>query len=94
MGYKKLVESEDERQAATAGFRTKLLTQLDVAKQLGEFGVDPESTRAEGMKARFVLTSAMWHNPHVLILDELMNYLDREGLGALILVINDSRLHF
>merc|ERR1712054_209856 len=30
-----------------------------------------------------------WQNPHVLILDEPTNYLDREGLGALILAIKD-----
>merc|ERR1719359_1163583 len=27
----------------------------------------------------------MWQNPHILILDEPTNYLDREGLGALVL---------
>merc|ERR1711988_572923 len=26
-----------------------------------------------------------WQNPHILILDEPTNYLDREGLGALVL---------
>jgi ABC-type multidrug transport system ATPase subunit len=31
----------------------------------------------------------MWQNPHVLILDEPTNYLDREGLGALVLAIKD-----
>ena len=31
----------------------------------------------------------MWQNPHVLILNELTNYLDRDGLGALVLAIKD-----
>merc|ERR1711957_949007 len=31
----------------------------------------------------------MWQNPHVLILDEPTNYLDRDGLGALVLAIKD-----
>ena len=43
------------------------------------------------MKAKFVLAVAMWQNPHVLILDEPMNYLDHEGLGALVFVINDHK---
>ena len=38
-----------------------------------------------------VLAAAMWQNPHVLILDEPTNYLDREGLGALILAIKDYK---
>merc|ERR1712167_519597 len=33
----------------------------------------------------------MWQNPHILILDEPTNYLDREGLGALVLAIKDYK---
>merc|ERR1711862_937174 len=33
----------------------------------------------------------MWQNPHVLILDEPTNYLDREGPGALVLAIKDNK---
>eukprot|EP00972_Heterocapsa_arctica_P022338 3285148-Heterocapsa_arctica.AAC.1 len=43
MGFKKLVEREDERQAAMAGLMTKMLTQPGVEKHLGDFGIDPES---------------------------------------------------
>ena len=39
------------------------------------------------MKA--VLAAAVWQNPRVLILDESTNYLDRDGLGALVLAIKD-----
>ena len=53
-------------------------------------GVDRESAShtqinqlSGGMKV--VLASAMWQNPHVLIFDEPTNYLDREGLGVLVL---------
>jgi elongation factor 3 len=98
MGYKKLVEREDERQAAMAGLQTKLLTQPGVEKHLGDFGVDPESAShtqinqlSGGMKVKVVLAAAMWQNPHVLILDEPTNYLDREGLGALVLAIKDYK---
>jgi len=96
MGYKKLVEREDEKQAAQAGLQTKLLTQPGVEKHLGDFGVDAESAShtqinqlSGGMKVKVVLAGAMWQNPHVLILDEPTNYLDRDGLGALVLAIKD-----
>ncbi|CAE7623926.1 NEW1, partial [Symbiodinium pilosum] len=43
------------------------------------------------MKVKIVLAAAMWQNPHVLILDEPTNYLDRDGLGALVLAIKDYK---
>merc|ERR1719189_1904078 len=96
MGYLKLVQREDERQAAMAGLMTKQLTQPSVEKHLGDFGVDPESAShtqisqlSGGMKVKVVLAAAMWQNPHVLILDEPTNYLDRDGLGALSLGLKE-----
>jgi hypothetical protein len=35
-------------------------------------------------QVKLVLASAMWNKPHVIILDEPTNYLDREALGALV----------
>merc|ERR1711907_90613 len=98
MGYLKMVQREDEKQAAMAGLQTKQLTQPGVEKHLGNFGVDPESAShtqinqmSGGMKVKVVLAAAMWQNPHILILDEPTNYLDRDGLGALILAIKDYK---
>merc|ERR1712066_905132 len=98
MGYLKLIQREDERQAAMAGLMTKQLTQPSVEKHLADFGVDPESAShtqisqlSGGMKVKVVLAASMWQNPHVLILDEPTNYLDREGLGALVLAIKDYK---
>merc|ERR1711972_301347 len=98
MGYLKMVQREDERQAAMAGLMTKQLTQPGVEKHLGDFGVDPESAShtqisqlSGGVKVKVVLAASMWQNPHVLILDEPTNYLDREGLGALVLAIKDYK---
>merc|ERR1712025_763173 len=98
MGYLKMVQREDERQAAMAGLMTKQLTQPSVEKHLGNFGVDPESAShtqisqlSGGMKVKVVLAAAMWQNPHILILDEPTNYLDRDGLGALVLAIKDYK---
>merc|ERR1712072_852479 len=96
MGYLKLVQREDEKQAAMAGLQTKQLTQPGVEKHLAAFGVDAESAShtqisqlSGGMKVKCVIAATMWQNPHILILDEPTNYLDRDGLGALVLAIKD-----
>merc|ERR1712023_120299 len=98
MGYLKLIQREDEKQAAMAGLQTKQLTGPGVEKHLGNFGVDAESAShtqisqlSGGMKVKVVLAAAMWQNPHILILDEPTNYLDRDGLGALVLAIKDFK---
>merc|ERR1719375_1294761 len=77
---------------------TKRLTQDGIQKHLEDFGVDPESAShtwieslSGGMKVKVVLAAAMWQNPHILILDEPTNYLDREGLGALVLACKDYK---
>merc|ERR1740123_2580922 len=77
---------------------TLLLTSPSIEKHLGDFGVDAESAShtqinqlSGGMKVKVVLAAAMWQNPHILILDEPTNYLDREGLGALVLAIKDYK---
>jgi len=74
----------------------KQLTQPGVEKHLAAFGVDAESAShtqisqlSGGMKVKIVLAATMWQNPHILILDEPTNYLDRDGLGALVLAIKD-----
>merc|ERR1712028_332725 len=94
MGFLKLVQREDEKQAAMSGLMTKQLTQPSVEKHLADFGVDPESAShtqlaqlSGGMKVKVVLAASMWQNPHILILDEPTNYLDRDGLGALVSAI-------
>merc|ERR1712174_162851 len=77
---------------------TKQLTQPSIEKHLADFGVDAESAShtqinqlSGGMKVKIVLAASMWQNPHILILDEPTNYLDREGLGALVLAIKDYK---
>merc|ERR1712139_304632 len=86
------------KQAAMAGLMTKQLTQKGVEKHLADFGVDAESAShtqisqlSGGMKVKVVLAASMWQNPHILILDEPTNYLDRDGLGALVLAIKEYK---
>merc|ERR1712072_1381639 len=98
MGFLKMVQREDERQACMAGLQSKQLTQPDIEKHLKDFGVESEfashtqiNQLSGGMKVKVVLAAAMWQNPHILILDEPTNYLDREGLGALVLACKDYK---
>merc|ERR1712176_397840 len=90
MGYKTQVQREDEKQAAMAGLQNKQLTTPGVEKHLADFGVPAEfathnnlRSLSAGQKVKVVLAAAMWQNPHILVIDEPTNYLDRDALGAL-----------
>merc|ERR1712139_592096 len=90
MGFKTNVQREDEKQAAMAGLQNKQLTTPGVEKHLADFGVPAEfathntlRSLSAGQKVKVVLGAAMWQNPHVLVIDEPTNYLDRDALGAL-----------
>merc|ERR1712195_103386 len=91
MGYSKLVNKKDEQEAAAAGLLSKPLTAPGVEKALKDFGLDAESAShqplgslSHGQKVKVVICASCWQNPHVIILDEPTNYLDRDGLGALV----------
>merc|ERR1712100_355619 len=91
MGYSKIVTKKDEQEAAAAGLLSKPLTQPGVEKALKDFGLDAEAVShsplaslSHGQKVKVVICASMWQNPHVIILDEPTNYLDRDGLGALV----------
>jgi len=90
MGAHALVQREDERQAALHGVVARPLTQPQIEEHLAGFGLDASlasHTRlgvlSGGQKVKVVLGAAMWLCPHILILDEPTNYLDRDSLGAL-----------
>merc|ERR1712203_195922 len=91
MGYSKLVHKKDEQEAAPAGLMSKPLTQPGVEKALKDFGLDAESAShqplaslSHGQKVKVVICASCWQNPHIIILGEPTNYLDRDGLGALV----------
>merc|ERR1712176_495317 len=91
MGYSKLVNKKAEQQAAAAGLLSKPLTQQGVEKALKDFGLDAESAShqplgslSRGQRVKVVICASCWQNPHIVILDEPTNYLDRDGLGALV----------
>merc|ERR1711957_564885 len=91
MGYSKIVMKKDEQEAAAAGLLSKPLTQPGVEKALKDFGLDVEAgshspiqSLSHGQKVKVVICASCWQNPHLIILDEPTNYLDRDGLGALV----------
>jgi len=96
MGMLAKVQREDEKQAMAAGLMAKALTSEQVEKHLIDFGLEPEAAShtsiqslSGGQKVKVVLGASMWLGPHIVILDEPTNYLDRDALGALTLAIND-----
>merc|ERR1712023_523398 len=87
----KLMMHGDERIAFEAsGIATKKLTALNIQKHLDNFNLESQfgtyskmHALSGGQKVKVVLAAAMWMEPHVLILDEPTNFLDRDSLGAL-----------
>merc|ERR1719379_1628114 len=91
MGFSKIVAKKDEQEAAAAGLLSKPLTQPGVEKALKDFGLDAEAAShqplgslSHGQRVKVVICASCWQNPHIIILDEPTNYLDRDGLGALV----------
>merc|ERR1711907_819276 len=83
-------------EAVAAGLQSKMLTSEGVEKHLMCFGLDKETAShttiqslSGGQKVKVVLGASMWQDPHLVVLDEPTNYLDRDGLGALTKAIED-----
>ena len=98
MGAVKLVQRHDEKEAVKAGLASKTLTTKDIEKHFADFGIDAEQANhtlikslSGGQKVKVVLAASLWQNPHLVILDEPTNYLDRDGLGALTSAIHEFK---
>jgi len=90
MGWEKAIKAVDMKIAQRAGLYVRPLSAKNVEQHLEDVGLDKEfgthyrmSALSGGQKVKVVLAAAMWNQPHILILDEPTNYLDRESLGAL-----------
>jgi len=90
MGWDKAMKSVDLKIAQSAGLYVRPLSTRNVEKHLEDCGLASEfgthyrmGALSGGQKVKVVLAAAMWNQPHILILDEPTNYLDRESLGAL-----------
>ena len=96
MGWEKAMKAVDLKIAQTAGMFIKPLSTKNVEEHLEGCGLAREfgthyrlSALSGGQKVKVVLAAAMWMQPHIVILDEPTNYLDRESLGALAGAIED-----
>lgn len=90
MGWDKAMKAVDLKIAQRAGLYVRPLSTKNVEQHLEGCGLDREfgthyrmAALSGGQKVKVVLAAAMWNQPHILILDEPTNYLDRESLGAL-----------
>lgn len=89
-----MVEEMDAKVAMFRNYRP--LTNPLVISHLKDFGLEEEIAAhnmirglSGGQKVKLVLAAAMWCQPHLLVLDEPTNYLDRDSLGALAAGIQD-----
>jgi elongation factor 3 len=89
-GWEKMLKNLDEKIALRATQFARPQTKENVQKHLADVGLAAEfsthlrmKSLSGGQKVKVVLASALWTQPHILILDEPTNYLDRESLGAL-----------
>merc|ERR1711906_39884 len=96
MGWAKMVQRLDQQEALRAGLAARPLTTKFVEKQLGDMGLEAEfATHSRirglsgGQKVKVVIGGCMWNNPHILVMDEPTNYLDRDSLGALASAIKE-----
>jgi elongation factor 3 len=90
MGWEKAMRAVDLKIAQRSGLYVRPLSTKNVEKHLEDIGLQAEfgthyrmSALSGGQKVKVVIAAAMWNQPHILILDEPTNYLDRESLGAL-----------
>jgi elongation factor 3 len=89
-GFNKLVQEFDDHEASREGLGFRKLEIADIRQHFVDVGMDPELAEhneiggmSGGQKVKIVIAGAMWNNPHLLVLDEPTNYLDRESLGGL-----------
>jgi elongation factor 3 len=96
LGFKKLLDEVDRRKAAQENAFARVLSKANVEAHFENVGLDRElashnriSALSGGQKVKVVLGACTWSQPHLIILDEPTNYLDREALGALATAINN-----
>jgi elongation factor 3 len=95
-GFQKIVQAFDDREASREGQGYRELVPSVIRSHIEEVGLpgdiadyNPISGLSGGQKVKVVLAAAMWNNPHMLVLDEPTNYLDRESLGGLAVAIRE-----
>jgi elongation factor 3 len=98
MGYGKMLNQKDEQIAMESLLGQRKLTTGEIQKHFDGFGLEPafaQHTRmgalSGGQKVKVVLGAGLWNLPHIIILDEPTNFLDRDSLGALATAIKEFK---
>jgi elongation factor 3 len=87
--HQKMVADVDMKEALASG-QFRPLVRKEIEMHCEQFGVDAEivsHSRLKGLsggqRVKVVLAACSWQRPHLIVLDEPTNYLDRDSLGAL-----------
>jgi len=95
-GFENKVMDFDDWEALRDGLRGRETTTKALRKHLEDVGLDGEygeftsiKSLSGGQKVKVVIAATMWNHPHLLILDEPTNFLDRDSLGGLAIAIKN-----
>ena len=87
--HQKMVAEVDQKEALASG-QFRPLIRKEIESHGANFGLDAElisHSRMRGLsggqRVKVVLAACTWQRPHLIVLDEPTNYLDRDSLGAL-----------
>lgn len=87
--HSKMVAEVDQKEALASG-QFRPLVRKEIEAHCAQFGIDTELVThsrmaglSGGQRVKVVLAACSWQRPHVIVLDEPTNYLDRDSLGAL-----------
>ncbi|KAK5452412.1 translational elongation factor EF-1 alpha [Exophiala xenobiotica] len=87
--HQKMVADVDQKEALASG-QFRPLVRREIEQHGANFGLDAElisHSRMRGLsggqRVKVVLAACTWQRPHLIVLDEPTNYLDRDSLGAL-----------
>ncbi|KAI9739323.1 MAG: translational elongation factor EF-1 alpha [Cirrosporium novae-zelandiae] len=87
--HAKMVAEVDQKEALASG-QFRPLVRKEIEAHCSHFGLDAELVShsrmrglSGGQRVKVVLAACSWQRPHLIVLDEPTNYLDRDSLGAL-----------
>ncbi|KAJ2903061.1 putative fungal-specific cytosolic translation elongation factor 3 (eEF3) [Zalerion maritima] len=87
--HQKAVAEVDMKEALASG-QFRPLVRKEIEAHCANFGLDAELVShsqmrglSGGQRVKVVLAASSWQRPHLIVLDEPTNYLDRDSLGAL-----------
>jgi len=89
VSHPKQVADVDQKEALASG-QFRPLVRKEIEQHCANFGLEAELVShsqmvglSGGQRVKVVLAACSWQRPHLIVLDEPTNYLDRDSLGAL-----------